>query len=367
MSPCAALSQLDDKRFFAILAQTSAQYPEEEFCFRLLETRKIDDLFFERLVVLDHDLQEYYWTNTVNTWFDVPNFARHRDDYVMQLADHGNFRQFTLLLADLPLKVETYVSILIYILKCNGINNIIGYDIIKIFDKLYAFSIIDKDNRDFIAILEMYCIDAFEANKYYGGPEPRYLLSRLKTEAAFCADIVLYLCQKKDTDLAGNPLGEQEKHNYGCLAMRVLENVKFCPCEEAGSVDENKLAQWCKSFISIMDEAGMAAKGRYFLGSFLANCPLPDDDASWPFPPVCDIIEKYYDKDFEQGFCDAVITNRGCYTDTMGKEEDVLAQKYDRYAHAAELYYPKTAITMRKMSAFYQQEAAQSRSSADNM
>ena len=323
----AAFCQLDNGRFFEILGQANAKYHEAEYCFRLLETRRIDDIFFEHLITIDQELQESYWTNTVTTWFDVPNFAKYRDEYVMQLAKHGNFRQFTLLLEDLPLKLKTYVTILVTILNNNRINNIMAYDIIKIFEKIYTFNIIANDDRKHIAKLEMYCIDAFDGSKYYGGTEPRYLLGRLKTDAAFCADLLLYVNRKKFTDEEGKLLSEQEKQNFGLMSWRVLENVKFCPCEEEGQIDECKLGQWCSNFITIMDEAGLVAEGRYAMGKFLANCPVHDDNETWPVQPVCNMIEQYYDTDLEEGFCDTLITNRGCYTDTQGEGRNSLSTK----------------------------------------
>ena len=358
-----ALSQLDMQSFFALLAKVSARYPETEFQFRLLETRRIDDPFFECLVTLDTVLQDYYWERTVNTWFDVPNFTLHRDTYVTKLTEHGNFRQFTLLLEDLPLKLETYFNILIIILNNNKAESVADYDILKIFERIYAFKITDVNVRNIVVQLEMNFIGAFEQGRYYGNKKPKYLLERLKAEPDFCADLLLYYYQKKEMDPAGRILHEEAKWQWKHWAFRILYFIKFCPCEAEGRIDENKLKQWCEAFTTIMNKAGLADKGRYALGRFLANCPKPVEDSSWPLQPVCKAIEQYYSTDLEQGFCDMVVTNRGCYTDTQGREEEAIAQRYENCLHALELYYPKTAKVLRKLVTGYREEARQANNS----
>lgn len=358
-----ALSHLDIQSFFALLAQVSAQYPETEFQFRLLETRRIDDPFFECLISLDTVLQDYYWARTVNTWFDVPNFTLHRDTYVTKLTEHGNFRQFTLLLEDLPLKLETYFNILIIILNNNKAESVADYDILKIFERIYAFKITDVNVRNIVVQLEMNFIGAFEQGRYYGNKKPKYLLERLKAEPDFCADLLLYYYQKKEMDPAGRTLDEEAKWQWKRWAFRILYFIKFCPYEAEGRIDENKLKQWCEAFTTIMNKAGLADKGRYALGRFLANCPKPVDDSSWPLQPVCKVIEIYYSTDLEQGFCDMVVTNRGCYTDSQGREEEAIAQRYENCLHALELYYPKTAKVLRKLVAGYREEARQAHNS----
>ena len=53
---------------------------------------------------------------------------------------------------------------------------------------------------------------------------------------------------------------------------------------------------------------------------------------------LCKVIEQYYSADLEQGFCNMVAMNRECYMDTQGLEEEVIAQRYEYYLHALELY-----------------------------
>ena len=76
-------------------------------------------------------------------------------------------------------------------------------------------------------------------------------------------------------------------------------------------------------------------------------------------------VEQYYSADLEQGFCNMVAMNRECYMDTQGLEEEVIAQRYEYYLHALELYYPKTARVLQRLVACYREEARQACNSMD--
>lgn len=118
--------------------------------------------------------------------------------------------------------------------------------------------------------------------------------------------------------------------------------IKFCPAEENGIIDAEKLARWITDF-----EEGLIKNKQYrlfegALGKLFAFLPK-GRDGQYPAEAVRVVIEERYSKSLENEYVTAIFNARGVYSPTGGDEERKIAQSYKDNANAIRTTSPKTA------------------------
>lgn len=360
-----ALASVGKECFVKTYNQMADEYEEPEFRFQFLETQRINDGFITWIESLDEETRAFYWTNTGNTWYDIQHFTELRDLYLKRLVEYGNLSKFILLLEDIRFRLDTYVQVLVKIVQNRLAGHLQSYVILKFFERIYDFEIRDVSLKETVVQLEMFFIRYFYDASFYDGLQPKFLLEKLRSVPEFSADLITngYDGQQEETDSDTDE--GIKKRNWSLLCRDVLEYAKFCPCTDREVIDENRLSEWCDAFINrIIKNKAQKARGKHWLGKFLANCPPSERENVWPLTPVCDIIDKFYDADLAEGFIIGTLNNRGCFTQTHGRAETKLAERYESYSQQLELQYGKTAKILRRIAKYYRGEAAYFKSSA---
>lgn len=119
-------------------------------------------------------------------------------------------------------------------------------------------------------------------------------------------------------------------------------DIKFCPAEEDGMVDAEKLERWVTDF-----EKGLIKNKQHrlfegALGRLFAFSPR-GRDGYYPSEEVRTIIEGHYNKSLEYEYVTAIYNARGVFSSSGGAEERRLAHLYRDNANAIRILSPNTA------------------------
>lgn len=353
-----ALGLASNEQYFIILKQIIERNVERNFIFRVLESHKIDDEFLKELQNLDKPLQEYYWENTTNLWFNEKYFTEV-DDYVVKMVSHGNFHNPFLLVWRYEFDLNTYFQILIELVRFND-KKVEEYNVLRVFEKIYESEILDETLIDIVIRLEMSFIHIFNSN--YDNKKPKYLLERLQKDPFFVANLLLNMYPKKHDDTRELTAEERNKaENY----HNVFLYLHFCPSEDHGQIDAEELDKWCEIFLNIMKQNGLYDIGILYLGKFLSNSPSCENDTIWPVPSVCQVIEKYYTEELGNSFRVEVFNKKSVHLLNAGKYRKVAAEQFDNYLQQLELQYPCTSKILRDIRDTYLKESKFERSCAE--
>lgn len=145
----------------------------------------------------------------------------------------------------------------------------------------------------------------------------------------------------KDDD--GNRVSEMQLDDKNISSIYSLYfDIRFCPAEEKGIVDSEKLEKWVADF-----EEGLKKNNQYrlfegALGKLFAFSPR-GRDGYYPSEEVRNIIEDRYSKSLESEYVASIYNARGVYSPTGGAAERRIAQSYKDNANAIRTASPKTA------------------------
>lgn len=341
---------VSNELYFANLKEIIERTVEIDFIFRVLESHKMDDVFLKELQNFDKTLQDYYWKNTNNFWFDEKNFTEV-DNYILKMVKHGNFHNPFLLIWQHEFDLNTYLQILIEVVQFKD-KKVEEYNIIRVFEKIYEYEIIDETLIDTVIQLEMYFVHIFNNN--YNHKKPKYLLERLQKDPSFVANLLLNMYPKKHDDISEFTDEEKIKADF---CHNIFLYLHFCPCEDYGNVDAEKLDKWCETFLNIMRQNDLYDIGIIYLGKFLANSPSCESDTVWPVPSVCQVIEKYYTEKLGKGFRVETLNKKSVHLLNAGKSKQKTAEQFENYLHKLELQYPCTTKILRDIRDTYLEES----------
>ena len=95
------------------------------------------------------------------------------------------------------------------------------------------------------------------------------------------------------------------------------------------------------------------------IGEILSHAPA-GEDGIWPHEAIREVIEKVNSRDMERGIEVGIYNQRGVITkssDEGGKQERELAERYNQFADALKLKWPRTAAMLRRIAQGYIREA----------
>jgi transcriptional regulator with XRE-family HTH domain len=319
------------------------------------------------VAVLGSAVEEYYWSR-------VPKFC-HSDNkedvglaVSMLLKYHRPFHACDVLVMALHQKCEidpnTVLQVLQMGLTAVGASEVkrrndrIGYNVQKLITWLQSITATEDSPVDEsrLAAIEWGYQGLLE-----GTPASPVTLHRmLQRNPEFFAEVLGAIYRKKsEAATADQPPSDQDQAQ-GETAYRLLNSWHAVPgTEEDGQVNPDALMNWVKSARQLCQEQDRLEVCDIQLGNVLAYSPK-EADGTWPCVAVRDVIEEVESETLARGFEIGIFNKRGSYMKSHtegGAQEWGLAQKYQAWADACGIDWPKTARSLRSVASKYEIDA----------
>lgn len=327
----------------------------------LLFALDINKVIFDYIKTLSKTEQDYYWSNVVI----LPNNKNEdiSEKCIIELIVHNNLGNVYYWLTEREFDINIYVDFLIKLLynqKIISEDVNIDYKILKIFEKIYNYDIVDEELLIKVIQLEEIYIQIFDCK--YDNIKPKYLYKELTYNPQKSASFL------KNLYKSNNNIDEEiteEKENLAKRAWHVLHNIKFCPCvNDDNTIELEKLKKWCCEFLDETKNNGQEEIGLQYLGQFLAHAPQNLD--YWPAKEICYILDCYKNEDIDNGFILEIRNSRGVHIVDNGQSEIDLANKYKKYADRCRIEYPHTASILTEICNYYNKQAKLNRERAEH-
>ena len=351
-----------DKHGIEVIKNTLEYIIENaELVISILGIAYVDEEILEIVESFSCELKQRYW-ESFSTYYG------RFDDKIIEnvwsyLLKYKNYNALlSIVSSDYKKNVEKNIVLLEEILSNQDIftiNNHNNFLIIDLFKNIYKFSNpeIEKTINLRVCHLEFayfnLIIDRFT---------PEFLIDKLKSNPTFLSELI-QAAYKSETESDEADIDEK-RIEIGKQAWNILYRLKFCPCvDENNEIKEENLDLWVKIFLEVVDRNGQARIGRQVLGECFAYSPI-NNDKVFPHPAVCKVFEKYYTDELAVGFQLGIINSRGVFTGSNGKQEESLADNYEKYARKTRIRYPKVSAELLKISEKYRKQAKDERERA---
>lgn len=145
----------------------------------------------------------------------------------------------------------------------------------------------------------------------------KFLPQIIKKDSRFYSELII--------DIFGNN-NASNTYNKSKL-FHFYINIKFCPGEENGKINERVFTNWIETFKEIMLSANLESKINHILGKLFAYSPGGND--GYPLEEVVrQYIENNYTKEMMSSYVCEIINKRGVFNCTQGEEENKIALQY---------------------------------------
>lgn len=210
------------------------------------------------------------------------------------------------------------------------------------FDEIVRVAILELSYRGIINVTHMKCLNRClrESPLLY----LQMLAVIFKTDDGYCVDGV-----------------ELDESNISSI-YSLYHDLKFCPAEENGKIDAEKLENWIYDLEKGLKNNKQSRLIDMILGKLFAFSPK-GRDGFYPAEEVRAVIENRYTKSLENEYVTTVYNSRGVYSPTGGEEERSIAMKYKENADKIRLLSPNTAKIYDHLYEQYMYEADSERES----
>ena len=188
--------------------------------------------------------------------------------------------------------------------------------------------------------------------------EMYFLKEEMKTTPKTYAQLVYYIFKRK-----GREYTEEEKE-IGRKLYSFYRNVKFCPVEKNGKVDEIELREWIREFKECLTLQGQEDKLSLILGHLFAYSPMEEDGVPLAFT-IRNYIEENFTDSMLSAFCIEEMNKRGVYSSSNGYQENELSEKYKKYSKILRINYPNCSRIYDVIGDNYKNESLQERYRAE--
>lgn len=222
----------------------------------------------------------------------------------------------------------------------------------RLFTRLENDSAVSEDE---IALLEWQYLAVLEHSERPAKMLHRFMSSRPQFFVEVLSAVFRASSREASPDYTPTP---QEKA-VASQAWRLLESWGQLPGEDKGEIDASILEEWAEAAHRFAVQAERGAIGDEYIGKLLSHSPVGKDGV-WPHPAVRDIIETMRNSKLETGIIIGVHNSRGVTSRGMldgGKQERDLAQRYNGWAEATKLDYPRTSAMLREIARSYETHA----------
>jgi len=187
---------------------------------------------------------------------------------------------------------------------------------------------------------------------------PMALHLRLQETPEFFAEILsdLYRSRSESDEPAQAP--DEQRRLRASNAFRLLRTWKTVPgTRDDGTLDDQELTRWATEARELCEQSGRLEVCDITIGELLA-CSEESDGS--PSVAVRDLLEEVATDEFIRGFQIGILGKRGMSLRSAtegGDQERVLASKYESYASACAIEWPRTAAALRQIAKEYEAEA----------
>jgi len=136
--------------------------------------------------------------------------------------------------------------------------------------------------------------------------------------------------------------GVEIEENTISSVFTLYYNLHFCPAEDNGQVNSDKLRQWIGKFRVGLKNNKQERLFDIELGRLFASSPI-GDDGCYPAEGIRNAIEKIDSETLGREYETSIYNSRGIYSPSGGVEERKIAQRYKDNADRIRLKWPVTA------------------------
>lgn len=190
----------------------------------------------------------------------------------------------------------------------------------------------------------------------YPGAHPRTLEHKLSNDPSFFYYVITLASPTMIDEQAVDDITE-EKRNLATNAYRLLEVWKSPPGLGENCFDGDFLLQWIDEVKKQSSETGHFDVALSIIGEVLVHTPQ-DPEGLWIHKSAALVLNEKDAASMREGFRSKLLSSRGFYSLSGGKEEQVLAEQYLRQANEIEICgYHRLADTLRQLASYYERDA----------
>jgi hypothetical protein len=233
----------------------------------------------------------------------------------------------------------------------------IGYDVQRLVTWLQRHITAEEHGSDEerLARIEW----AYQAILHGTLASPVTLHRMLQTHPEFFAEVLSAIYRAEHEQPAPDYAPNAEAKARAESAYRLLHSWHSLPGQKGEEVDADNLMNWITKARQLCNQQDRLGICDFQLGNLFAYCPN-ESDGSWPCVAVRDAIEEVEGDQVTHGFEIGIYNKRGSYMKSMtegGAQEWRLAKKYQAWAEACSIDWPKTARSLRNVASKYQDDA----------
>ena len=323
---------------------------------------------FDFIQNLPHEVEKIYWKNI--QYFYLSKGSKEQAEWVIRKLLENN-RSIAALNAasqylhtiakesglDANLLAEV-LERLAAVPEDSKLEQIDIYGIEQIFDYLQKSSEIDLTH---IARLEWAYILYFWYNRFHARIKPVTLIKEVLDNPDLFVQLIRWAFKPKPP-IEGefSDLSSEQKKRLGENAYFLLNMIDELPGQSGEDIDLTKLMEWIKHAQEKCKQVNRLPICNEKIGEILSHSPS-GKDGIWPHETVREVIEGISSKDMERGIEIGIYNQRGVVTKSLGeggKQERKLAERYDQFADALRLKWPRTAAMLKRIAQGYIREAS---------
>lgn len=328
---------------------------------------QFDDYAWSKVTRLGEAVEEYYWSRVYSFCHGATNEGL---DFViaMLLKYHRPFQACHVLMMALHQKSceidpNTVLEVLERGLKDGAAelrrrNDRVGYEVENLITWLQkATSAEDsKIDENRVAGVEW----GYQGLLFGTRASPVTLHRMLQRSPEFFAEVLGAIFRSKNEEPNPDRTPSDQEKARAETAYRLLHSWRDLPGQgKDGHVDADALMAWIKTARQLCKQQGRLEVCDSQLGNLFAHS-LAEADGSWPCIAVRDAIEEVEGDDLIRGFEIGIYNKRGTYMKSQtegGAQEWNLSRKYQGWAEACTIDWPRTARSLRSVASKYENEA----------
>jgi len=232
-----------------------------------------------------------------------------------------------------------------------------SYGIGQIFDYLQQSSEIDPTR---LARLEWLYIPYFWHNRSHLQVRPITLIKAVLDNPTLFVQLVRWGF-KANPPIEGEfpDSSPEQRKRLAENAYFLLDLINELPGQSENDINSAKLMEWITQVREMCKQANCLPICDEKIGEILSYAPA-GADGIWPHEAIREVIEKVESRDMERGIEVGIYNQRGVITKSLdegGKQERELAERYNQFADALKLKWPRTAAMLRRIAQGYIREA----------
>lgn len=308
-----------------------------------------------------HKVEKIYWKNIQN-FYRFEGSKEQAELVIRKLLENGRpiaaLNAASQYLHTIAKESGLDVDLLAEVLERVALNpenlkleQISRYHIDKIFDYLQQCSEIDQKC---LARLEWLYVPYFWQNKSHAQVRPVTLIKEVLNNPDLFVWLI-GLAFKSPIEGESLDLSSEQRKRLAENVYFLLDMIDKLPGQSGEDIDPTKLIEWTKHAREKCEQEDLLPICDEEIGRILSHAPH-GKDGIWPHEAVRDVIEEISSKEMERGIEIGIYNQRGIVAKSLGeggKQERELAEKYNQFADALKLKWPRTAAMLKRIAKKY--------------